>query len=110
MSELDRFIGRQAGLVQLRAYHVPDSRAVTDRGFPDWVLAGPNGVLFAETKQRHEALRPDQREWLQLLDAAGLAVRLWREQDGIYQTVEHEMNTISGRRPRYARQARQQRD
>lgn len=107
MSELDRFIERRADLLGLRAYHVPDSRRVTDRGFPDWVLAGPAGVIFAETKQRYEPLLPDQAEWLQLLDRAGLTVRLWREQDGIFRLIEDQTRTISGRTPRYERTSSQ---
>lgn len=44
-------------------------------GFPDVVIVGPNGVLFAELKKASSVLTAAQRQWLDRLGPHG---RLWR--------------------------------
>jgi hypothetical protein len=64
----------------LLVYHVHDSRqlSVSDPGFPDLVLAGGRGVIFAELKTESGELSPAQLAWKYRLQAAGAAWRLWR--------------------------------
>lgn len=48
-------------------------------GFPDLVLAHPrHGVIFAELKTASGRVRPAQRAWLDLLNAAGARAVVWR--------------------------------
>lgn len=53
------------------------------KGFPDLVLANPEQkrVIFAELKNEKRELTPEQRVWLDNLDAAGAEVYLWRPGD-----------------------------
>lgn len=78
--ELDegvRALARGLGLV---AYHTLDSRG-SSSGFPDWVIAGRGGVIFAECKSAAGRLRPDQERWRDMLLAAGARWYLWRPAD-----------------------------
>ncbi len=51
-------------------------------GFPDIVLCRPPLVLFAELKSERGKLRPEQREWLEILGRCeGVEARLWRPRD-----------------------------
>lgn len=50
-------------------------------GFPDLVIVGTVGVLFAELKSADGRLKPAQREWCVRLRAAGQHYRLWRPAD-----------------------------
>lgn len=68
-----------AARLGLLAHHQPDSRHGTGRGFPDLVLAGPGGVLFAECKGPREQLTLPQWTWRFQLLAAGLDHRIWRQ-------------------------------
>lgn len=78
-----QFLAAVVGLaveLDLLVYHVHDSRqlSVSDPGFPDLVLAGGRGVLFAELKTGRGQLSPAQVAWHWRLQAAGAAWRLWR--------------------------------
>ncbi len=64
-----------------RCYHTFDSRRSVP-GFPDLVLVRAPVVLFAELKSESGKLRPEQREWLELLSRCeGVEARLWRPGD-----------------------------
>lgn len=58
-------------------YHTRDSRRSTP-GFPDLVLAGRGRVVFAELKAEGGKLKPEQRDWLDALTAAGALAFCWR--------------------------------
>lgn len=69
-----------------RCYHVPDSRRVTSPGFPDLVLARPDGkggarAICVELKTEGGRMRPDQWIWIGLLRAAGMRCEVWRPRD-----------------------------
>ena len=64
----------------LLCYHTHDSRRST-KGFPDLVIVGRGGYLFAELKKATGRLSADQRIWLAHLEAAGAEVHLWRPAD-----------------------------
>lgn len=50
------------------------------RGFPDLVLVRDR-VVFAELKGTDGRLRPEQRDWLDALSAAGCEAYLWSPND-----------------------------
>lgn len=51
-----------------------------DKGYADLTLVRDR-VVFAELKSDTGTLRPDQREWLIALRAAGAEVHVWRPAD-----------------------------
>ncbi len=62
-------------------FHPFDSRRSAP-GFPDLCLVRPPLVLFVELKSEGGKLRPEQREWLELLSRCeGVEARLWRPGD-----------------------------
>lgn len=77
----------QAQVLQLaklcgwKAYHTHNSRRSAP-GFPDLVLVRPPRVIFAELKTESGRLRPEQRAWLEALEACpGVEVQVWRPRD-----------------------------
>ncbi len=80
-NELDKAIRRLCRDLSLRVYHTHDSRR-SPAGFPDLVIVGPHGVLYAELKSVTGKLRPEQAEWRDALFAAGQTWLLWRP-DGL---------------------------
>lgn len=66
-----------AGYLGLLVYHTYDSRR-SDPGFPDLVLAGDRGVIFAELKTEHGQLSPAQVAWKWKLLAGHCNWKLWR--------------------------------
>lgn len=45
-------------------HHCPDSRRCQgSKGFPDLVITGPGGVIFAECKSQTGDEDPDQQNW-----------------------------------------------
>lgn len=64
----------------LKVWHDNDSRR-NDRGWPDLVIAGPERVLFRELKTDTGAVRPEQKAWLEALQAGGLDACVWRPKD-----------------------------
>lgn len=66
-----------------RVFHVPDSRWVTEKGFPDLAMIheGQGRAVFVELKTEVGRLRPEQKVWLAVLDAAGIETAVWRPAD-----------------------------
>ena len=50
-------------------------------GFPDLVLAGASGVIFAELKAQKGRPSKDQQLWRSALEAGGAEYYLWRPSD-----------------------------
>lgn len=63
----------------LYVFHNYDGFRVTEPGFPDLVIAGPNGVIFVELKVRGGLLRVAQMRWRRMLRAAGANCQVWDE-------------------------------
>ena len=61
----------------LQAYHTHDSRR-SQKGFPDLVIVGSNGVLYRELKTMTGVVTEEQKYWLSILQAAGADVAIWR--------------------------------
>jgi VRR-NUC domain-containing protein len=77
----------------LRYYHTHDSRR-SNPGFPDLVIVGAGGVLFAELKSQDGRLRPEQKEWLHDLHAAGAIARVWYPDDLKSGAVSRELKRL----------------
>jgi hypothetical protein len=63
--------------LHLLAYHTHNSQH-SARGFPDLVIVGPRGLLFAELKTAHGRTTIDQRCWEAGIREAGASYALWR--------------------------------
>ena len=61
----------------LLAFHDNDSRK-NRRGFPDLVIAGSKGTIFAELKNETRKATVEQVEWLDRLRQSGEEAYLWR--------------------------------
>jgi hypothetical protein len=51
------------------------------KGFPDLVLTRPGRLIFAELKSEKGVLSPEQREWLEAVEAGGAEAYTWRPGD-----------------------------
>jgi hypothetical protein len=74
-------VGQRYGAV-LRIHYNPDSRRIRreapfGRGFPDLVIAGPGGVVFAECKCADDTVSREQRAWGTALLGAGATWVVW---------------------------------
>jgi hypothetical protein len=80
----------------VRWIHFPDSRGMLgSRGFPDFVIAGPRGLLFRECKPRPDShLSPSQTAWRWMLLAAGADYAVWTQQDLDDGTIERQIDTL----------------
>jgi hypothetical protein len=76
----------QASVVELarvlgwRAFYVTDSRG-SPPGWPDLTLGRDGVLLFRELKAEKGRLSMEQREWADLLTAAGMDWAVWRPSD-----------------------------
>lgn len=69
-----------AGYLGIFVYHTHDSRR-SEPGFPDLVLAGTHGMLFAELKSADGRMSRAQLAWRWRLMKAGSTWRLWRPRE-----------------------------
>lgn len=77
--------------LRLKAYHTYDSRRSAP-GFPDLVIVGRNGVIFAELKSSTGKVAVSQQEWLSALSDAGQTAVVWRPEDfGQIQAALHAL-------------------
>jgi hypothetical protein len=80
---------------QLAWQHNSDSRRAHS-GWPDWVIgARPGGVLVRELKREHLNPTRAQQEWLDILEAAGLDVGVWRPSDLLSGRIARELAAIA---------------
>ena len=82
----------------LLAYHTRDSRGST-AGFPDWVFAGPRGVMFRECKTLLGKLSGDQQRWIAVLHQARADVGVWRPRDLASGRIAYELARLAGLDP-----------
>lgn len=78
--------------LHLKWHHETDSRK-SKKGFPDLVIAGPGGVVFAELKSAKGRVSKAQGEWIGVLDAAGARVRVWRPDD--WHEVQRTLDSLT---------------
>jgi hypothetical protein len=79
----------------LKAFHSGITWGDTGAGFPDLVLVGRRGVLFAELKSADGRLSEDQRTWRDRLLAAGQEWRLWRPADLASGLIEEDLQRLA---------------
>lgn len=91
---LDAHVRRLMKDLGLLGYHTNDSRR-SQGGFPDWMIAGPRGVLFRELKREGKNPTAAQQVWLDTLTAAGEDADVWRPSDLFSQRIAHELAAIS---------------
>ena len=87
-------VTERAGYAGLLVYHTYDSRR-SDPGFPDLVLAGDRGVIFAELKTDHGELSNAQVAWKWKLLGGGCNWKLWRPQHLESGLILREMKGIA---------------
>ena len=85
----DDFTGR------LLWQHNSDSRRA-HRGFPDWVIAGPGGVLWRELKREGKHPTEEQDAWLCMLTDAGEDADVWRPSDLYSGRIARELAAVAG--------------
>lgn len=93
-AQLDQNVAGLARWLRLYAYHTRNSTG-SARGFPDWVLIGPGGILYRENKVPPDTLKPDQRAYGKALTAAGANWGVWRPEDWHTDRIRREMDAIA---------------
>lgn len=93
--QLQRAITDLCDLLHLKWHHETDSRR-SKAGFPDLVICGPRGVIFAELKAPKGRVKPAQQEWIDALHAAGQMAYVWRPDD--ITEVSRLLHHLAGRR------------
>lgn len=83
--------------LRLKWHHETDSRW-SKSGFPDLVICGPGGIIFAELKtdEKRSKVSPSQKQWLDVLEDAptrGVHVRVWRPRH--WAQVERELRLLA---------------
>lgn len=81
-------------LLGLKWHHETDSRK-SKSGFPDLVICGLNGVIFAELKTEKGRVTAAQEEWLAMLINARVECYVWRPSDWF--EVYHRLHRLAGR-------------
>jgi hypothetical protein len=94
-AELQRKITDLCDWLRLKWHHETDSRK-SKRGFPDLVIAGPGGVVFAELKGPKGKLSKEQAEWLAMLLLGGTKAYCWFPED--WPEVEATLYALAGRK------------
>ena len=87
----------------LTGFHVEKSldveknrKNVSVKGWPDWAIRGPRGVLFRELKSQRGRVEPEQREWLDALAADGADADVWRPSDLLSGRITAELAALAG--------------
>ena len=80
-------------------HYATDSRRIRTTapyspGFPDVVVAGPGGLIFAELKCRDDTVSKDQRRWAGRLAGAGQLWVEWRPIDALSGRIETELAAL----------------
>lgn len=92
-AELERHVRRITADLGLLAYHTRTSIG-SQRGFPDWVIAG-RPVLYRELKTQRGKLTAQQTQWLDTLVQCGQNVGIWRPEDLLSGRIARELAAIA---------------
>lgn len=94
--DLLRSVSRMAEERHLKWNHDDDSRKSRGhKGFPDLVIAGPRGTVFAELKTNGRSLTPDQRHWGSVLGKSGQRWYVWRPRDLASGIITETLDSIA---------------
>lgn len=80
-------------------HYATDSRRIRTKepyqsGFPDVVIVGPGGTMFAEAKVGDDTVSPAQRRWGARLTGAGQLWVVWRPIDALSGRIETELASL----------------
>ena len=98
--ELQNNVIEMAERLGLLVYHTHDSRR-SQPGFPDLVIAGKRGIVYAELKRQRGKLTDEQQAWRQAIEATagrswtGHEYHLWRPHDWLSGDVEDVLRRIA---------------
>lgn len=73
----------------------PRNSVGSEKGWPDWVLLGPNGALFRELKSESGRLSVEQRHVGSMMMNAGLSWSTWRPSDLLSGVIERQLSGIA---------------
>lgn len=80
-------------------HHCSDARKCHGpRGYPDLVVVGPHGIVFAELKSEDGETTGAQDRWAWTIDRVGsldCKTRLWRPRHLTLGNIEHELGSIA---------------
>jgi hypothetical protein len=93
---LDAHLRQMMAVRGLWGYHTRNSIGA-QRGWPDWVILGPCGSIFAELKSERGTLSPDQRHVGSMLTRAGHQWVVWRPRDLLDGTIDRQLDRITAR-------------
>ena len=97
-AQLSAYVSQQATRRGLLAYHLDAARRrfnPSSVGFPDWVIAGPSGILFRELKSQDGRITPDQRYWGDILNYAKGNWAIWRPEDAFSGLISAELDALT---------------
>ncbi len=94
-AQWQRRITDLCNLLGLKWHHETDSRK-SKKGFPDLVIVGPGGTLFAELKSDTGRVSAEQREWIERLNDSGAECWVWRPSQ--WNVVEHRLRRLANRK------------
>lgn len=92
--ELSNEIGGLVASLGLLGFSSPDSRR-TQRGWPDWAIAGPGGIIFRELKSEEGVLTHEQNLIGRMMVKAGCNWDIWRPSDWLSGIVKRELLAIA---------------
>jgi hypothetical protein len=92
-AELSEKIRLRVLQLNLTGFCTPDSRRMT-RGWPDWGIMGPNGVLFRELKTEPGVLTYEQSIVGGMLRKAGADWAIWRPSDWLSGIIIKQLESI----------------
>lgn len=92
-TELDAYVRQQALWMGLYAFH-PAISVGSEKGWPDWVLLGSNGLLFRECKIPPDGCTSEQRAVGYALQAVGQDWAIWTPADVQSGLIVREMERI----------------
>lgn len=78
----------------LWGYH-SNNPIMDKRGWPDWAIIGPRGMLFRELKTERGTLTPAQREVGARLIRAGQDWAVWRPRDLFSGVIHRQLEEIT---------------
>jgi hypothetical protein len=92
-SELSEHIRQKIAAMNLIGFCSPDSRRMA-RGWPDWAIMGPRGVLFRELKTEPGVLTCEQSIIGGMLRKAGADWAVWRPSDWLDGIITRQLEAI----------------
>jgi hypothetical protein len=71
------------------------SNGGTERGWPDWVIIGPCGILYRELKTERGTLTPEQRDVGARITKAGGNWSVWRPVHLLSGEIAQELSSLA---------------